>query len=395
LKREHVVAIGLLLLVVAGVAVFQFDVKPQSTYKVYNEYGEGATLSVRGGARTPGLIFDWEHAGSTVSSVSWTYSVSVSNLQGVAHWNLTMYFGYKVGSGSIVQIDSKTVTFQTAAATISDSGSESLDTHMGRFVSNPADGQSYSLYYYVRWVFSYLGAKSGNIYTVTNDGDDILEATDWTQVDSDSVTYVNPTPAEGIHAIYWSVDDQNYIDELTDDSDSTHVHNTQSYTLRVFFYASSLELSVSIRAKYDKEGWFPSAKTWLRNPSTGDTLGSGNLPQTDFGDISIYDGDISSVVETTSDGLYAFDIVISLSHADGYVSEVKISYSSSSGNGGTGGGDLEPPPSDLRDDPGTGSGDWDYPEYSWADWSWDGSSFVLLALLIVAVPILAIWRRRK
>mgnify|MGYP000394960162 CR=1 FL=1 len=165
------------------------SVRPLSvvTVKHYNEFGEGATISILEPRFESG--YWWEYEGAAVDTVSWTYSVQISGLQGVAHWNITVEFGYKVGSSAtITKIDSFTKTFQTGEGTFSDSGSEGLSTHIARY-ANFQDGVTYTVRYYVRYKFSYLGAKSGNVYVITPDEDEVLEAEDWVKVATKQITY--------------------------------------------------------------------------------------------------------------------------------------------------------------------------------------------------------------
>jgi len=300
MKKQYafIVAVVLVVLVIAAATI-----EPPRSYKFYNEYGEGATIAVGGGLGDVGVLFDWEHSGSTVTTVSWSYSATISNLQGVDHWNLTLEFGYKVGTGEVVKIDSRTWTFQTGTGTFSDSGSESLDTHIGRFVSNPVDGQTYSLYYYVRFKFSYLGVKSGQIYVETNDGDSVLEEADWTHVDSDSVVYREPLQIVDIVNQDTGTSVKN---DLMDSSDSTYTGDS-NYILRLTFKSGTLNLVLKLRLRGDMPTDY-EIKVIKPGTSTYTKVDSGAIGDT-FAWFS-YTVDFTSYVVENEDGSYTTDIKI-------------------------------------------------------------------------------------
>ena len=401
------------VLVVALITVFAFfsygNVGVRS-YSYYNEYGEGATLTPSADANLPRVVFaySWQHQGSPVSSVSWSYSVQISNLQGVAHWNLTMEFGYRVGTtGTITKIDSKTVTFQTTEQTVTDTGSETLDTHMGRYVT-PSAGSSYTLQYFVRWKFSFLGAKSGNVYTYTNDGDGVLGNTDWSQVTSDTVDYAQDAPAEGIHAIYWSVDDADHLSDLTDRSTSTYVYGSYSGAksgtwdtgLRVFFYASdisNMDIAVYLHPKITAPQASFQFLVTIYHPSGSPSVGMGLSTSNDQDWNATRKGvDMTQYVSQTSGGLYYFDINIRFEWSNSllnaqcevWVYEIYLAVNSPSGGGGSLG---TPDPGQIQDpsqtDPGV-----EIPPYSVGGVDYE-PVLLPLAVLLVLVAVFVVRRR--
>lgn len=155
------------VLVVAMIVFVYFAVQgPEHELVKLNEFGEGfivdSSVEVYRNSWIPlQTQGDWKYGGTTVTQVSWTYSVTIQ-VRNIAHYNVTIKFGYKLGSASsVTQLDSKALTLQTANQTVQDTGSESIETHTGRYVSSPQDGTTYYFDYYVQYTIQGIGAKSG------------------------------------------------------------------------------------------------------------------------------------------------------------------------------------------------------------------------------------------
>ena len=160
------------VLVVAMIVFVYFAVQgPEHELVKLNEFGEGfivdSSVEVYRNSWIPlQTQGDWKYGGTTVTQVSWTYSVTIQ-VRNIAHYNVTIKFGYKLGSASsVTQLDSKALTLQTTNQTVQDTGSESIETHTGRYVSSPQDGTTYYFDYYVQYTIQGIGAKSGEPITV-------------------------------------------------------------------------------------------------------------------------------------------------------------------------------------------------------------------------------------
>jgi len=209
--RSKKLVLGVFLIITA---LFIYLTIPEGGHEIeeINEFGEGFIADSDAEVFKSSIFSfqiqgEWKYGGSTVTQVSWSYSVSVT-IQNIEHYNVTIEFGYKLSTASsITQLDSKTLTLQTESQTISDTGSEDLDTHTGRYVSNPQDGEIYYFNYYVRYTITGKGAKSGEIITAQSDWGDPkqsnvgLEYSEGFAISSIIVHeyghFDNPTPSAG------------------------------------------------------------------------------------------------------------------------------------------------------------------------------------------------------
>lgn len=173
----------ILTLVVAGIIIITYSNNQGHDY-INIKNGEGFILDGNVEVFKSSVISlrvqDWKYGGSTVTTVSWSYSVQVTVVN-IQQYNITIHFGYKLSTAStITELDSKTLTGQTVNQTISDTGSEDLDTHTGRYVSSPQSGSTYTFYYYIKVEIYGIGALSGELRS------DIL---DWTYKASATLEY--------------------------------------------------------------------------------------------------------------------------------------------------------------------------------------------------------------
>jgi len=382
------------VLIVAAVVTAVFAFFPGVREREYlNEYGEGiyVVTSISTGSRG----YDWKHGETRVSTVTVTYSVTITGMVNIDHYNVTLQGGYLVRFASnVYKLGEKTWTFQTEPKTFTLTVQESLDTHIGRFESNPQHGEIFYVDYYVRFRISYLGAKSGNVYVVTDDGDSVLENEDWEFKVGDTVKYT--AISRGIHNIFCSHDafhDSEFdaLDILTDGDDLTDVGvgPDEECVIRVFFWVPENEKTrviVKVRgvATASSFGFVrlesPDLSKWGRLGNGGE-----HLP-TSWGWVNL--GNVTKYLLVDSYGFYVFDIYLGYDYSTGgaRVSEIRLYVVDEQ----TGEEPLEVASPRLQ--LASGCEDWSYP-YSW--YTMDISGAIVPLVLVLAVLTAVIVRRRR
>ena len=201
-KRRAICVALLVLLCGAVLLVIRFFGPPQpgapDIAPNYNHIGGLDEYIVAGplGDAAVSAGFAWLSGAETVTTVSWTYGVEVSALIGIDHFNLTVWFGYKweLSALGITTLDSKSWTGLTSTGSYTDSGSEDVDTHTGRYISDPVADESYIFVYYVKYELRALGAKSGEIYIYNSS---------WVEVDSGTLTYQGSEGKPDFPGVSW------------------------------------------------------------------------------------------------------------------------------------------------------------------------------------------------
>ena len=202
--------------------------------------------------------FKWvnPNTGSQYSTASWSYGISVT-VRGISSWNATIWFeGRLQGSANWVVIDSYVkpntteTNMDTHTVTVSDSGSEDISAHMGRFVSNPAANQVYTVEYRVRWEWYGVGYNSHTVYNLTGYSESAVAT-------GSAKNYVAPPTFSGTSVVEGS---KYGSGSVTDGSTSTYVYDntiTQGDRARVQIQLtgcsgdwSSVDISVTLEAFY-------------------------------------------------------------------------------------------------------------------------------------------------
>lgn len=377
------------VLIVAAVVAAVFAFFPGVRGREYlNEYGEGVYVitSISTGSRD----YDWKHGETRVSTVTVTYSVTITGMVNIDHYNVTLQGGYLVKSASnVYKLGEKTWTFQTEPKTFTLTIQEDLDTHIGRFESNPQHGEIFYVDYYVRFRISYLGEKSGNVYVVTDDGDSVLENEDWELKVEDNVKYT--ALSRGIHNIFCSHDashDSEFdaLDILTDGDDLTRVRiGNDECVIRVFFWVPENEKTRVIVKVRGSSSSSTSGSVRLESPSLSKWGSWVKLP-TSWGWVNL--GNVTKYLLVDSYGFYVFDICLSYSYSTGGASVSEIKLYVVDEQGGEEPLEIASPRLQLT----SGCEDWDYP-YSW--YTMDISGVIVPLVLVLAVLAAVIVRRRR
>jgi hypothetical protein len=217
--------------------------------------------------------FNWKdpNTGSDYTTATWSYQVELV-VKGIERYNATIKIrGKETGSTTWAEFDSKNWTNQTITnpdqeqtLTFSDTGSEAIDTHMNRFISNPQSGTTYTLQYQIYFEFHGLGVKSGQILNVT---------LSWTDLSTQPSAQAQFGPAWG--ADYYDSSTGQYETALIDGSDSTYKYVTgRTYTSTYTYLSATLDIAVTggpwtavkfaVRGKYAKDYTSNSLYLWIR-----------------------------------------------------------------------------------------------------------------------------------